>query len=65
MHSDNSLEADGVCAGGPPALVTRGGRLVFGASGRALDDVIAALERGEPVDPAEERIALARIEREG
>lgn len=62
MHSDNS---GGVCGGSPPALLTRDGRLVFAASGRALDDVVAALERGEEVDPAEARIALAHVERRG
>ena len=53
----------GVCGASPPSLITRGGRLVFTGSGRTLDDVIAALERGEAVDPAEERIALAHLER--
>ncbi len=41
----------------------RGGRLVFTGSGRSLDEVVAALERGEQVDPAEARIALAHLER--
>jgi hypothetical protein len=60
MHSDNS---GGICGGSRPTLVTRDGRLIFTASGHALDDVIAALERGEQVDPDEARIALARVER--
>ena len=60
MHSDNP---DGVCGGAPPALVVLRGRLVFAASGRTLDDVIAALEAGEDVDPAEARIAQARLDR--
>ena len=62
MHSDNP---GGLCGGSRPALITRDGRLVFTGSGRALDDVIAALERGEAVDPDEGRIALAEIERRG
>lgn len=62
MHSDNS---DGLCGGARPALVVRDGRLVFTGSGRALDDVIAALERGEDVEPDEARIALAHVERRG
>jgi len=41
----------------------RGGRLVFTGSGRPLEEVIAALERGAAVDPAEARIALAYIDR--
>jgi hypothetical protein len=65
MHSDKPSEAGGVCGGSAPVLVVRDGRHVFSGSGRALDDVIAALERGEAVDPGEERIALARIERGG
>jgi hypothetical protein len=65
MDSDNPSEAGGVCGGSAPALVMRGGQLVFSGSGRTLDAVIAALERGEAVDPAEERIALARVERGG
>jgi len=63
MHSDNPPDASGVCGASAPALVLRDGRLVFSGSGRTLDEVVAALERGEPVDPAEERIVLARIER--
>ncbi|UGS36693.1 hypothetical protein [Capillimicrobium parvum] len=63
MHSDNRSDPGGVCGGSAPALVMRDGRLVFSRSGRTLDEVVAALERGEPVDPAEERIALARIDR--
>jgi hypothetical protein len=55
--------AGGVCGSEAPALVRRGGRLVFTASGRALEDVIAALARGEAVDPAEERIAQAHLDR--
>lgn len=55
----------GVCAAGAPALITREGRLVFTGSGRTLDEVIAALERGEQVDEGEERIALAHLERGG
>ena len=62
MHSDNS---GGVCGGSPPALVLRDGRWVFTGSGRALDDVVAALERGESVDPDEARITLAYVERRG
>jgi hypothetical protein len=62
MHSDNS---GGLCGGSRPTLVTRDGRLVFSGSGRALDDVVAALERGDPVDPDEARIALAHVDREG
>ncbi len=65
MHSDKPDPAPGVCSAGAPALVTRDGRLVFAASGRPLDDVVAALERGEDVDPAEARIALAHVERSG
>jgi hypothetical protein len=53
----------GVCAAGAPALITRDGRLVFTGSGRTLDEVVAALERGETVDPAEARIALAHLDR--
>jgi hypothetical protein len=53
----------GVCAAGAPALIPRGGRLVFTGSGRTLDEVIDAMERGERVDPAEARIALAHLER--
>jgi hypothetical protein len=63
MHSDKPSDPGGVCGGSPPALVMRGGRLVFTGSGRTLDEVVAALERDEPVDPAEARIALARVER--
>jgi hypothetical protein len=62
MHSDNS---GGLCGSSRPALAVRDGRLVFTGSGRALDDVIAALERGEEVDPAEARIALAHVDRRG
>jgi hypothetical protein len=62
MHSDNS---GGVCGGSAPALVLRDGRWVFTGSGRALDDVIEALERGAAADPDEARIALAEIERRG
>lgn len=53
----------GACASSAPALVPRDGRLVFTASGRTLDEVAAALERGDDVDPAEARIALAYLER--
>jgi hypothetical protein len=53
----------GVCGAGPPALVPRDGRLVFTGSGRTLDDVVAALEHGEDVDPGEARLALAHLER--
>ena len=60
MASDDDC---GVCAGSAPTLVPRDGRLVFSRSGRSLDEVIAALERGEDVDPAEARIALAHLER--
>ena len=63
MHSDKPDEPPGVCGSAAPALVPRGGRLVFTTSGRALDDVIAALERGDPTDPEEARIALAHLER--
>ncbi|HWV87500.1 MAG TPA: hypothetical protein VNZ62_18770 [Capillimicrobium sp.] len=63
MHSDKQDPAPGVCGASAPALVPRDGRLVFAASGRALDDVVAALERGEDVDPAEAQIALAYVER--
>lgn len=63
MHSDNPDATGGVCGGSAPALIRREGRLVFTGSGRALDDVIAALERGEDVDPSEGRIALAHLER--
>lgn len=62
MHSD---KPDGVCGGSPPTLIVRDGRLVFTGSGRALDEVVAALERGETVDPEEARIALAHVERSG
>jgi hypothetical protein len=55
----------GVCGASVPALVTRRGRLVFTGSGRTLDEVVAALERGEDVDPGEARIALAHLERGG
>jgi hypothetical protein len=55
----------GVCGAGAPALVPRGGRLVFTGSGRTLDEVAAALERGEDVDPGEARFALAHLERGG
>jgi hypothetical protein len=64
MHSDKPSEPGGVCGSAPPALVPRDGRLVFTRSGRSLDDVVAALERGDAdVDPDEARIALAHIER--
>jgi hypothetical protein len=53
----------GVCGGSARALVTRQGRLVFTGSGRTLDEVVAALERGEDVEPGEARIALAHLER--
>jgi hypothetical protein len=53
----------GVCGAGAPALVPRDGRLVFTGSGRTLDEVVAALERGEDVDAGEARIALAHLER--
>jgi len=65
MDSDNPRSEPGVCGASAPALVPRDGRLVFAASGRALDDVVAALERGEDVDPVEARIALAHVERSG
>lgn len=62
MDSDNT---PGACGSSAPALVVRDGRLVFSGSGRTLDEVLAALERGEPVDPGEERIALAHLDRGG
>jgi hypothetical protein len=55
----------GVCGASAPALVPRDGRLVFTGSGRTLDEVVAAMERGERVDPGEARIALAHFERRG
>jgi hypothetical protein len=37
---------------------------VFTRSGRSLDDVVAALERGATdIDPEEARIALAHLDR--
>lgn len=63
MDSDNPDATGGVCGGSAPALIMRGGRLVFTGSGRSLDEVIAVLERGDDVDPAEARIALAHLER--
>lgn len=63
MHSDKPQTPGGVCGSAPPALVTRGGRLVFASSGRTLDEVIEALERGDAVDPNEARIALAQLDR--
>jgi hypothetical protein len=64
MHSDKHSAPSGVCGSAAPALVPRDGRLVFTRSGRSLQDVIAALERGATdVDPEEARIALAHIER--
>jgi hypothetical protein len=55
----------GVCAGSPPALVPRSGRLVFTGSGRTPEEVLAALEAGEAVDPREARLAEGWAEREG
>jgi hypothetical protein len=52
-----------VCGASAPALVPRDGRPVFTGSGRTLDEVVAAMERGERVDPGEARIALAHLER--
>jgi len=63
MDSDNQDLPGGVCGGSAPTLVPRDGRLVFTGSGRTLDEVIAALERGDDVDPAEARIALAHLDR--
>ena len=55
----------GVCAGAPPALVPRGGDLVFTGSGRTPAEVLEALERGAPVDPREARLAEAWADRGG
>jgi hypothetical protein len=55
----------GLCAGSPPALVPRAGRLVFTGSGRTPAEVLAALEAGQRVDPREARLAEAWAEREG
>jgi hypothetical protein len=64
MDSDKPQAAGGVCGASAPALIPRGGRLVFSRSGRSLDEVVAALERGDgDVDPGEARIALAQLER--
>jgi hypothetical protein len=64
MHSDKPSASGGVCGSAAPALVSRGGRLVFTRSGRSLEDVVAALEDGaSDVDPDEARIALAHIDR--
>lgn len=52
-----------MCGASAPALIAREGRLVFTGSGRTLDEVVAALERGDAVDPDEARIALAHLER--
>jgi hypothetical protein len=60
MDSDNP---GGICGSARPALVTRDNRLVFTGSGRTLDEVVEALERGDHVDPDEARIALAHLER--
>ncbi|HSD79811.1 MAG TPA: hypothetical protein VLB47_04090 [Solirubrobacteraceae bacterium] len=56
-------ERDGICGGAPPALVTRGGRTVFAASGRTPLEVLAALRDGAPVDPREAALAEAWHER--
>jgi hypothetical protein len=51
---------DGVCGSEAPALATVGGRLVLVGTGYALDDVIAALERGErPPGLSDVQVALA------
>jgi hypothetical protein len=64
MHSDKPEASAGICGSTAPTLVPRDGKLVFSRSGRSLDDVIAALERGDTdVDPQEARIALAHVER--
>jgi len=60
MDSDKN---GGVCGGAAPALIRRDGRWVFAASGRSLEEVRAALQAGEPVEPNEARIALAQLER--
>jgi hypothetical protein len=60
MASDDEC---GVCGAAAPALLNRNGVLVFTGSGRTLEEVADALERGEDVDAAEARIALAHLER--
>jgi hypothetical protein len=51
---------DGVCGSEAPALATVGGRTVLVGTPYALDDVIAALERGErPPGLTDAQVALA------
>ena len=50
----------GVCSGSSPALVTRDGRTLLTGTGLAIEDVAAALARGErPPGLTDEQIALA------
>jgi hypothetical protein len=50
----------GICSSASPALVTRDGRTLLAGTGLAVEDVAAALARGEPPPGlTDEQIALA------
>ena len=52
--------ADGVCSSAPPAVAVIGGRRVLVGTPYAVDDVIAALRRGEePPGLTPEQLRLA------